>query len=37
VHPWFARGLVVKVRDAAHTELTVSRDRVRELKERLGF
>jgi two-component system LytT family response regulator len=37
VHPWFARGLVVKVRDAAHTELTVSRDRVRELKDRLGF
>jgi two-component system LytT family response regulator len=37
VHPWFVRGLVVKLRDAAHTELTVSRDRVRALKERLGL
>jgi two-component system LytT family response regulator len=37
VAPWFAGGLAVRVKDPAGTQLQVSRDRVRVLKERLGF
>jgi DNA-binding LytR/AlgR family response regulator len=37
VAPWFAGGVAVKVKDPARTQLQVSRDRVRALKERLGF
>lgn len=36
-HAWFGGRLVIRLRDGKRTELTVARDRVRELKERLGF
>lgn len=34
---WFAGKLVVVLKDPQHTQLTVARDRVRELKGRLGI
>src|SRR5580658_5033488 len=34
LHSWFAGGMMVRLKDAKHTELKVSRDRVRALKER---
>jgi two-component system LytT family response regulator len=34
---WFAGKLVVVLKDSQHTQLTVARDRVRELKMRLGI
>jgi two-component system, LytTR family, response regulator len=37
LHSWFAGGMMVRLKDAKHTELKVSRDRVRALKERLGI
>jgi two-component system LytT family response regulator len=37
IHSWFAGRMVVRLKDAKRTELTVSRDRVRPLKERLGI
>ncbi|HZS07372.1 MAG TPA: LytTR family DNA-binding domain-containing protein [Blastocatellia bacterium] len=37
VHSWFGGRLLVRLRDASRTELTVARDRVRALKESLGF
>ena len=37
VNSWFAGGVVVRLMDEKRTELTVARDRVRSLKERLGF
>ena len=37
LHSWFAGGLMVRLKDPKHTELKVSRDRVRVLKERLGI
>jgi DNA-binding LytR/AlgR family response regulator len=37
LHSWFAGRVMVRLKDAKHTELTVSRDRVRALKERLGI
>jgi two-component system, LytTR family, response regulator len=37
LHSWFAGGMMVRLKDAKHTELKVSRDRVRVLKERLGI
>jgi DNA-binding LytR/AlgR family response regulator len=37
LHSWFAGKMMVRLRDPKHTELTVSRDRVRALKERLGI
>ena len=36
MHTWFGGRVVLKLKDAAKTELTVARDRVRELKDRLG-
>jgi len=36
-HAWFGGRLVVRLRDAARTELTVARDRVRALKAVLRF
>jgi two-component system LytT family response regulator len=36
LHSWFAGKMVLRLKDAKHTELTVSRDRVRALKQRLG-
>ena len=35
--PWFTGGLAARLKDAKRTELTVARDRVRILKERLGL
>ena len=32
LHSWFAGRMMVRLKDAKHTELTVSRDRVRALK-----
>jgi len=36
MHGWFGGGVQVRLKDAKGTELTVARDRVRTLKERLG-
>jgi len=37
LHSWFAGRMMVRLKDPKHTELTVSRDRVRVLKQRLGI
>lgn len=37
LHTWFAGRMVVRLKDDKRTELTVSRDRVRALKQRLGI
>jgi two-component system LytT family response regulator len=37
LNTWFAGKVVVTLKDAQHTQLTVARDRVRTLKERLGI
>lgn len=37
VHAWFGGRMVVRLKDGKRTELTVARDRVKELRERLGF
>lgn len=34
---WFGGRMVARLNDAAHTELPIARDRVRALKERLGW
>jgi two-component system, LytTR family, response regulator len=37
LHSWFAGKVMLRLKDAKHTELAVSRDRVRALKDRLGI
>lgn len=37
IHAWFGGRLMILLKDGKRTELTVARDRVRALKERLGF
>ena len=37
LHSWFAERLLLRLKDAKNTELAVSRDRVKLLKERLGL
>ncbi|HEX4945808.1 MAG TPA: LytTR family DNA-binding domain-containing protein [Blastocatellia bacterium] len=37
VRSWFGGRLVVRLKDGKRTELTVARDRVKELRDRLGF
>jgi len=37
LHSWFAGGMMVRLKDPKRTELKVSRDRVRALKQRLGI
>jgi two-component system, LytTR family, response regulator len=37
LHSWFAGRMMVRLKDPKHTEIAVSRDRVRELKQRLGI
>ena len=37
LYSWFAGGMVVRLKGERRTELTVARDRVRVLKERLGL
>jgi two-component system LytT family response regulator len=37
VNSWFAGKVVLTLKDADHTQLTVARDRVRTLKDRLGI
>jgi two-component system LytT family response regulator len=37
LHPWFAGGMRIRLKDAKKTELNVARDRVKMLKERLGL
>jgi two-component system LytT family response regulator len=37
VNSWFAGKVVLTLKDTAHTQLTVARDRVRTLKDRLGI
>ena len=37
IHSWFGGRLLVRLKDGRKTELTVARDRVRALKDRLGF
>ncbi|MFQ5974394.1 MAG: LytR/AlgR family response regulator transcription factor [Alphaproteobacteria bacterium] len=37
VHPGVGEGLLIRLKDGTRTELVVSRDRVREVKDRLGL
>jgi len=37
LHSWFAGRMMLRLKDAKHTEIAVSRDRVRAVKERLGI
>ena len=37
VNSWFAGKVVLSLKDSQHTQLTVARDRVRTLKDRLGI
>lgn len=37
LHAWFAGRIMVRLKDEKRTELTVARDRVRALKDRLGI
>lgn len=37
INSWFGGRLMVKIKDGKRTQLTVARDRVRDLKEKLGF
>jgi len=37
IHSWLGGRLLVRLKDDQRTELTVARDRVRELKDRLRF
>ncbi len=37
LHSWFAGKIMLRLKDPKHTELSVARDRVRALKERLGI
>lgn len=37
VNSWFAGKVVLTLKDGRHTQLTVARDRVRQVKERLGI
>lgn len=37
INSWFGGRLIVKIKNGKRTQLTVARDRVRDLKERLGF
>ena len=37
VTSWLGGGLIVRLKDGKRTELQIARDRVREVKERLGF
>ena len=37
VHTWFGGRLMVRLKNTGKTELIVARDRVRELKDKLGF
>jgi two-component system, LytTR family, response regulator len=37
LHAWFAGRMVLRLKDASSTQLTVARERVVHLKERLGF
>ena len=37
VNAWFAGKVILTLKDAQHTQLTVARDRVRSVKERLGI
>ncbi|MGI8848798.1 MAG: LytR/AlgR family response regulator transcription factor [Pyrinomonadaceae bacterium] len=37
INSWFGGRLMVKIRGGKRTQLTVARDRVRDLKEKLGF
>lgn len=37
LHSWFGGKMMLRLKDAKHTELTVSRDRLKALKERLGI
>jgi two-component system LytT family response regulator len=37
VNSWFAGKVILTLKDASHTQLTVARDRVRSVKDRLGL
>jgi two-component system LytT family response regulator len=37
VNSWFAGKVILTLKDAQHTQLTVARDRVRSVKDRLGI
>jgi two-component system, LytTR family, response regulator len=37
LHSWFAGRMMLRLKDPQHTEIPVSRDRVRAVKERLGI
>lgn len=37
LYPWFGGRMMLRLKDAKKTEITVSRDRLKELKQRLGL
>jgi two-component system, LytTR family, response regulator len=37
LYPWFAGKMILRLKDAKKTEITVARDRLKDLKERLGL
>ena len=37
LHSWFSERLMLRINDGKDTELTVSRERVKQLKEKLGL
>jgi len=37
LYPWFGGKMILRLRDARGTEITVARERLKELKERLGL
>lgn len=37
LHSWFSERLLLRLNDGKETEITVSRDRVKRLKEKLGL
>jgi DNA-binding LytR/AlgR family response regulator len=37
LYPWLAGRMLLRLKDEKQTELTVARDRVKELKDRLGL
>ena len=37
LYPWFGGRMIVRLKDPKKTEITVARERLKELKERLGL
>ncbi len=37
LYPWFGGKMILRLKDPKKTEITVARDRLKDLKERLGL